>query len=175
MLHDLPGLVLLLVLLISLITDLRSRNIYNWVTLPAIGSGILWHAWRDGWSGFVNSGEGFLLGLGLLLIPYLLGGMGAGDVKLMAAIGALTGPAFVFSSFLYSSLIGGMIALAILLYRGEWKRSLHRIGMALLVLRTHSGALQALDKRELHGAFPYGVAITFGTLAAFVWGGTYAF
>lgn len=174
MLHDLPDLVLLLMLSISLVTDLRSRNIYNWITLPAIGLGIVWHTWRDGWVGFSYSGEGFLLGLGVLLIPYLLGGMGAGDVKLMAAIGALTGPAFVFSSFLYSSIIGGAIALAIMIRQGEWKRSLHRIGHALFFLRTNAGALQALDKTEIHGAFPYGVAITFGTLAAYLWGGSNA-
>lgn len=159
------------VLFISLLTDLRSRKILNWITLPTIGAGLLYHTWANGWTGFLYSGEGLVLGLGFLIIPYLLGGMGAGDVKLLAAIGSLMGPSFMFSSFLYICLVGGSIALFILLFRGELGKSLQRIWHALFFLRTGAGSLQVLDRSELHHAFPYGVAIVFGTLAAQLWGG----
>jgi prepilin peptidase CpaA len=157
--------VLFLILLISLVTDLRRHKIYNSVTLPAVGLGLTWHTGSGGWTGFLFSGEGMLLGFGLLLVPYLLGGMGAGDVKLLAAVGALTGPAFVFSSFLYSSMIGGVIALIIIIRSSGWKQSLLRIGHASLKFRSNA----------VQGAFPYGVAIAIGTLAAYLWRDSNAF
>lgn len=157
--------VLLLVLLISLVTDLRRQKIYNAVTFPAIGLGLFWHTGFAGWAGLLFSGEGLLLGFGLLLVPYLLGGMGAGDVKLLAAIGALTGPAFVFSSFLYSSIIGGVIALTIMIRNSGWKQSLLRISHPSLKFRP----------RSAQGVFPYGVAIAIGTLAAYLWRDSNAF
>ncbi|MFK4998209.1 prepilin peptidase [Bacillus sp. N9] len=70
---------------------------------------------------FSFSGKGFLVGFALLLIPYLLGGMGAGDVKLMAAIGALMGTTFVLYSFVYIALIGGFISIFLIMKnRGIW-------------------------------------------------------
>lgn len=159
------------VLLISLITDLKQRRILNIVTLPAMAVGVAYYSISAGWNGFLASGAGLLLGIGLFLIPYLMGGMGAGDVKLLAAIGALKGTGFVFSSFLYTCLAGGAIALLILLKRRELSASMHRIMHAFLFFRRNAESFSVLDKKELHHAFPYGVAIVIGTVTAFVWGG----
>ncbi|MFC4767935.1 A24 family peptidase [Effusibacillus consociatus] len=158
-------------LLISLVTDLRSRIIPNVMTFPVIVFAILYHTVLSGWDGFLFSGSGLLLGLGLLFIPFLLGGMGAGDVKLMAAIGALKGAAFVFSSFLYTCLIGGLIALVILAARKQLGKSLHRIAHALVFVRGSAASFDVLDNNEIHHAFPYGVAIVLGTLFAYLRGG----
>ena len=103
--------ILAITLIISFITDIRKRRILNIVTLPAILIGLIYYTVTSGFEGFLFSGKGLLVGFLILLIPYLLGGMGAGDVKLMAAIGALTGTSFVIESFLYTAIIGGLIAI----------------------------------------------------------------
>jgi prepilin peptidase CpaA len=162
---------LLAVLVISLVTDIRERKILNIVTLPAIAAGLLYHTFSAGWQGVLLSGTGLLLGGGLFLIPYLLGGIGAGDVKLLAAIGALKGAEFVFSSFLYTCLAGGAIALLILMKQRNLTASMHRIAHALLFFRKNGESFAVLDKTELHNAFPYGVAIVAGTVSALIWGG----
>jgi prepilin peptidase CpaA len=153
------NLLLISSLLISLITDLRERKIYNIVTFPAILGGILFHTWNSGWQGLQFSFQGLFLGFGLLLIPYMLGGMGAGDVKLLGTIGALKGAGFVFYAFFYIAMIGGIVSIVILLNKKEffsfWKRTIFS-----LQFRTIDG----LNKEDLHHAFPYGLAIVMGTL-----------
>ncbi|TLS35573.1 A24 family peptidase [Pseudalkalibacillus caeni] len=150
--------ILISILLISFFTDIKDRRILNIVTLPAIAFALIYHSVTGGFSGFQFSFFGFLVGLGLLFIPFAMGGMGAGDVKLLAAVGALQGPAFVFSAFLYTAMIGGLIAVLILLKQGQLMDSIKRILFASR-LRT----LDIVDKKELHHAFPYGVAIVLGT------------
>ena len=102
-----------LVLVISVITDFQNRKILNIVTLPAILGGCMYHFYTAGLEGFYFSGQGFLVGLGLLIIPFLMGGIGAGDVKLLAAIGAWKGTFFIFYTGIYAGIIGGIIALFI--------------------------------------------------------------
>ncbi|WP_102348663.1 A24 family peptidase [Bacillus sp. Marseille-P3661] len=151
--------ILLIALLISFFTDIKKRKILNIVTFPAMLLGIVLHTLTAGWDGFVFSSLGLLTGFALLIIPYALGGMAAGDVKLLMAIGALKGTAFVIGSFIYIAIIGGIIALIILLKQRELLSSLKRIFFSAQ-LRTLNG----LSKNELHHAFPYGVAIVLGTV-----------
>lgn len=153
------NIILLFALLISIITDLKERKIYNLITFPAIIAGLLIHTWNSGLDGFLFSLAGFGLGIGLLFIPFLLGGMGAGDVKLLGAIGALKGAAFVFHAFFLIAIIGGVIAVMILLTKKEFKSFIVRTFFSMQ-LRTIDG----LSKEEMHHAFPYGVAIVCGTL-----------
>ncbi|MRG85808.1 A24 family peptidase [Salinibacillus xinjiangensis] len=150
--------ILTIVLVISLITDIKDRKILNIVTLPTIFFAFIYHFIMSGFDGLLFSASGFFVGLGLLLIPFMLGGMGAGDVKLMAAIGALQGMQFVFYAFIYTALIGGIIAVVLLLKRKELFQSFQRILFA-----TKLKTLEGLQKDDLHHAFPYGIAIVFGT------------
>jgi prepilin peptidase CpaA len=159
------NILLFIVLIISFITDIRSRKILNIVTLPGIIMGVAYHTFTSGWSGLLYSGSGFLVGFSLLLIPYLLGGMGAGDVKLLAAIGSLKGAAFVFTCFLYTCAIGGIIALLILIVKKEFFVVFRR-----LVFAAKFRSLDGLDKNELHHAFPYGIAIVLGAIITNVLG-----
>jgi len=167
----LSGAAVAVMLLISLVTDLRNRKILNVVTLPAMLFGIVYHTFASGVSGFSSAGLGLLLGLGLLIVPYLMGGMGAGDVKLLAAVGAWCGPAFVYQTFVFTAIAGGAIAAVILTARGEWRNSLKRIGYGMGALQGSVGSLQALDRQELHHAIPYAVPIAIGACAAWLWGG----
>ncbi|MCU9613533.1 A24 family peptidase [Caldibacillus lycopersici] len=152
--------ILLIALSISLCTDIKNRKILNIVTLPAMLLGLAAHTFTAGLEGFLFSFYGILTGFALLVIPYALKGMAAGDVKLLMAIGALKGSAFVIGSFLYIAIIGGIIALIILMVKKDLLATLKRMIFSAKI-RTLSG----LSTHELHHAFPYGVAIVLGTIS----------
>ncbi|MCP8969321.1 A24 family peptidase [Ectobacillus ponti] len=160
--------VLGITLITSLITDIRQRKILNIVTFPAMLFGFLYHTAAQGWNGVLFSVSGFLVGLGVLLIPHLLGGMGAGDVKLMAAVGAMMGSAFVFHAFLYTAIIGGVISAALIMKKnGMWNTIKSAI---FIVIFLRMDVVVSPDGKG-HITFPYGIAIVLGTGCTFVWGG----
>lgn len=165
-----PNIILLIVLLISLVTDLKERTIYNKVVLPGMVMGMVINIYFSGLDGLLFSLKGLGVGLGVLLIPFLLGGMGAGDVKLLGAVGAIKGSAFVFNAFLLSALAGGIIALIILLKQKKVLISLKRILTSLYILSSNGNVkgLETLDTTEYSNIFPYGVAITIGTIVALI-------
>lgn len=103
-------LVIILVILAA-IMDVRSQRIPNYLTLPGCGIGLMYHVLASGKNGLMFSFAGLALGMCLLLLFYLLGGMGAGDVKLMGAIGALLGWEGILKAFLFSALIGGLYSI----------------------------------------------------------------
>jgi prepilin peptidase CpaA len=164
------NLLLLIVVTISLVTDLRERKIYNKVVFPGILCGLVLNSYYSGLDGLVFSLKGFALGIGLLLIPLVLGGMGAGDVKLLGAIGAIKGPAFVFTAFLGTALAGGAIAVLILMKQKRFLLSVRRILAGLYIMFTSKDvkALETLESTEYSNIFPYGVAIAVGTLVAYI-------
>ena len=99
------------VLAVACATDLRSRRIPNALTFPSVAVGLALNSVLFGFDGLRDSASGCGLGLVMLLPLFVLRWMGAGDVKLMAAIGALKGPEFVFYACLWSAIFGGAIAL----------------------------------------------------------------
>ena len=156
---------LVAILAICVFTDLKSRKIYNVVVYPALIWAIGVHALTAGWSGLVYSLLGFAVGLGVLLVPYLMGGMGAGDVKLLALVGALEGYGFVLGASVYMSIIGALMAIGIIVFKNGFRERVRMIGFMLLCLR-----FRMLPRWEggyfTTGAYPYGVAIAGGSLAA---------
>ncbi|MFB4167736.1 prepilin peptidase [Virgibacillus sp. JSM 102003] len=156
---------LLLILLICVITDLKSRKIYNNVIYPALLATFTYHLITSGLDGLSHSFIGFLIGLGLLLIPYLMGGMGAGDVKLLALIGAMKGGAFVFQSFLYIALLGALLAVGIILFRSGVFKSI-----VYYVTSLKSGVVLrgGVSRGSLTATYPYGVAIAGGAVLCMV-------
>ncbi|ADG83646.1 A24 family peptidase [Thermincola potens] len=163
-------LILVLLLTVCLYTDLKERKIYNKFVFPAIVFGLLYFTYIKGGSGLIFSLKGFGLGIALLFIPFALGGFGAGDVKLLGAVGALKGPAFVFAAFVLTALAGGLIALGFLICQGRFFITLKRIVISLYILvgtRFKINSLNSLEKAEYHRAFPYGIAIVAGTVAAY--------
>lgn len=103
------------------------RRIYNVVTFPAAAIGLILGLVLGGWRGLLLSAGGFAVGFALMILPYYVGGMGAGDVKLMAALGALMGLAPIVQIFLYTAIIGGVIAVISALSRGTLKRAFRNI------------------------------------------------
>src|ERR1051326_8835145 len=87
----------------AIYTDLLSSRIPNWLSFPAVGFGLIVHSYVGGFHGGLFSLSGLGAGLGIFLILYVSGSIGAGDVKLMAAVGAITGP--------YGALVSGLLAM----------------------------------------------------------------
>lgn len=92
--------------------DVRFRKIPNWLTGFTMLSGLVFHTFRSGLPGFQQSAAGLFLGLLLLSIPFVMNGMGAGDLKLLAAVGSCTGPAALVHVFLAAAIAGGLLSLA---------------------------------------------------------------
>ncbi len=114
------------------------------------------------------------MGLGLLLLPYILGGMGAGDVKALAALGAWLGPKGIFSVFCYMGLVGGLMSLGVLIWKGIlW--SYLRKGWVLLQNLIFCRGQKIIVETLTPGpnqtpGLPYGVAIALGMVAYLLWG-----
>jgi len=154
---------LVLTLIIAVFTDWREQKIYNKLLIPAFLAALILQTFQGGISGLTSSLLGAGLGFTLLLLPYFMGGIGAGDVKLLAVIGAFGGATFALTSFLYGAIIGGIIS-AILLARS---RALISTIMHLLLLlpflRRPKHLSEAMNNTSQE-KFPYGIAISLGTL-----------
>jgi prepilin peptidase CpaA len=159
----------LIVLAVATFTDLRSRRIPNWLVLPFMVSGIVISGWVHGLHGVEQSLAG--LGLGALLfgILGLMGGMGMGDVKLCAAIGAWIGPSQMLVALVLTGLAGGIMALC-WAAAGGFLGDLFKNTGNLIVgfkergLRPHPELV--LDN-PLARKMPYAPAIAIGTLVSF--------
>ncbi len=108
--------VLLIGLIAAGITDVQSSRVPNILTVPLALIGMGFHSISESGAGLMFSLEGLCLGLALLLGFYMYGGMGAGDVKLLAAVGSIVGPQNVFVGFLISSLLGGLYAVTVMVW-----------------------------------------------------------
>lgn len=157
------------VLAVATFTDLRSRRIPNWLVLPFLVAGVTVSAWFDGWHGLARSLEGLALGAAIYGLLFCLGGMGMGDVKLCAAIGAWVGPSQLVVALVITGLAGGVIALCWAV-AGGFLGSLFS-GSAELIfglkergLRPH-GELVLSNPRARK--MPYAPAIAIGTLMSF--------
>jgi prepilin peptidase CpaA len=163
---------LIILLIICVITDVQKRKIYNSVLLPFLLVGVVIHGVMGGFIGLSFAIAGAGVGFGILFIPYLLGGMGAGDVKLLAVIGALKGMSFVLMAALYMALAGGMMALVIILFQKGLKKRLFYVVSILHGLRHGIKVSLMSDSEALKTTYPYGIAIAAGAIyQIFVSGG----
>jgi prepilin peptidase CpaA len=135
---------------VAALIDLRWRRIPNWLTLVTLVAGVAIHVVRDGLLGVGIALAGAVLGLAFLMPFYVIHAIGAGDVKLLAALGALLGPQALVSVAIYGALVGGVISSVMLAQRHQLRRSLSDIMTNPTRLR-RSGATA-----------PYGVAIASG-------------
>jgi len=151
-----------LVSLVAAATDLRSRRVPNWLTVPGLLIGIAANTWLSGWSGLKASLLGAVVGLALLLPFVLLRSLGAGDWKLAGALGAFTGPSILVDLLLGSVLVAGVMAMALVIYKGRTRATIRNIGHILVSLVTFRlpGERVSLDNPESLKV-PYGVALAF--------------
>ena len=151
-----------LVSLVAAATDLRSRRVPNWLTVPGLLIGIAANTWFSGWSGLKASLLGAVVGLALLLPFVLLRSLGAGDWKLAGALGAFTGPSILVDLLLGSVLVAGVMAMALVIYKRRTWETMRNIGHILVSLVTFRlpGERVSLDNPESLKV-PYGVALAF--------------
>ena len=132
-------------------TDLRSRKIPNRLTFSAMVFMLAYYSTAYGFAGCWFSVKGLLLGTGLLLPVYLIGGMGAGDAKLMGAVGAALGMQGVFTAFLFTAVIGGLYALVMIVFRYKQSREiLERSALMMKVLRVYKAFFIYTGRSERH-------------------------
>jgi len=153
------------VALIGAGTDIQSRRIPNLLTGPAILAGLLLHSALDGFHGFWTSlVAGLICGV-IYLILYLAGGMGAGDVKLITAVGCLAGLNSVAYLLIATSLAGGVMGIAFVLMRGKLKQTM--VNMRSLATHHKAMGLEPHPDLNVQNAatlrLPYGVAIAAGS------------
>lgn len=150
-------------------TDTFLGEIPNPLNLALLLLGLTWQVAVHGLPGLAAGLLGIVLGVALLAIPYLLGGTGAGDVKALAALGALLGPVDLFQVFLYAGLSGGLLALLHLL-EANWTSG---GGGRRLSLSLRTGDWKLLWPENGYGKlrYPYAAAIAFGYFAFVTWGG----
>lgn len=123
-----------LAVLISAVEDLRRKKIPNMVTFPTMLLALCYHTMTSGIDGLLFSSGGLALGIGLFILPYAMGGMGAGDVKLMGALGAIFGAKGTLLLAILSSTAGAIYALILIALNPRYLKSLFvRLWTALSV------------------------------------------
>jgi len=156
------------VLAICFYTDVTARKIYNLVLLPAFVSALLYHFLTGGLGQGWWSVQGFLLGIALLVIPFSMGGIGAGDVKLLGIVGALKGPNFVLIAFLAAAITGGIMSAVCLIKQKKILSSLKIIGYNIYFLAIGAPRIGVTDDNgQTAVTIPYGAAIALGAAAAY--------
>lgn len=166
-------LLLLWLLLQAAATDLAVRRIPNVLVLSGLLIAMVLHLRTGAAGAWLETGlAGLAAGFFLFLPLYLLRGMAAGDVKLMAMTGAFVGPGMAMQIALFTCLIGGVLALLMLVLNGRWRilvRNLKTIATPLLWRCAGVPApATPLSREASAGGIPYGVAIALGTLAVVV-------
>jgi prepilin peptidase CpaA len=183
MLANLNNIILIILLFIAAFFDVKEKRIPNWLTFPIILIGLILNIIMNGLNGCLFSFYGFLIGLAVFFIPFALGLMGAGDVKLMAAIGSLMGWKFTVLSSLFSAVAGIIVVFGYLIYKKElfsyFRKYFVAIAKAILkyinfsdknIVGTklkkfaYSKEIEIGIKKNEKLYVPYGLAIALGTL-----------
>lgn len=159
----------LVVLAVATYTDLRSRRIPNWLVGPFFLAGVGTSIYMHGLSGAARSLEGMALGTLIYGLLSWMGGMGMGDVKLCAAIGAWIGPGQLVTALIFTGLVGGAMALGWAMWGGFLGELLGNTGKLMAHvkergLQPHPDMVLSAPKTR---KMPYAPAIAIGTLASF--------
>ncbi len=148
--------------------DYAERRVPNWLNALIAVAGLTAQGLYFGWSGLSDAGIGLLVGFGLLIVPWMMHGMGAGDVKLMAAIGAWLGPWLTLESFMAGAVIGGVVAVIMIVSTGRTAHALVNMQTIATKMRRLDTAFSNYGGARTFGTtsqlLPYGVPLTAGTI-----------
>ncbi len=158
-------------LIVAAVIDGFELKVPNWLTFPLIISGWIYSVASFGWEGLGWSLVGTLVGLGLLLPAYAIGGMGAGDVKLLAGVGAWVYGTHTFFAFCISAVVGAVLAVAMVLVQQAWKKHYDQFQAILGEIFTIRNPSQlseiAAERKSSMLLLPYGIPIAIGTIGYF--------
>ena len=144
--------------------DVRYRRIPNPFVLATLASGLAINTIFGGLAGLYGSLGGCVLAFGLMFMLHIFGAMGAGDVKLFAAIGAVTGATLVLPTFLVVILTGGLLALVSIVRAGVVMTTMQRVLQILVGLLPGWEMPKFAVPSDRRHTIPYGVAITIGSI-----------
>lgn len=160
--------------LFAALTDVWRFRIYNIQTIPMMASGVIYHTIVSGGEGFFGSACGLMFGIAILLLPFLMGGIGAGDVKLLAAIGAWLGMPMTFYVFIASGCASGICALLMIAFQRSFAEALVHVHLlwlrlsSFITLPNREEWMQPIvpAENQRRRVIPYGAMIAFGIVAA---------
>ena len=163
------------VLVVAAIIDGYALKVPNWLTYPMVFSGWAYSGICYGWEGLGWSLVGTVVGLALLLPAYAIGGMGAGDVKLLAGVGAWVWGTTTFYAFCVSAVVGAIIAVGMVLYHRAWRKHsdqfMYIVNEIMTVRDPEQLATIAAERKSSMLLLPYGIPIAIGTIMYFAWAG----
>jgi len=156
--------------MVAVLFDLKFRKVPNALTFSMVAFGIILNVWTQGPSGIVFSSLGLVCGVFFLFLPFSVGGVGGGDVKLMGAVGSLLGAVMTFQIFLATAVFGGLISLYAMFRQKTFGKSLQGIKDRILyfmITRKVVPETPSATRTESSG-IPYACAIFCGTLFVLV-------
>jgi prepilin peptidase CpaA len=160
-----PAIAVLTAGVIASFIDLRTRRIPNWLTFPTALAGISMAAVGTSGISLNASLLGFLTGALLMLPGHALGRTGAGDLKLLAAFGAVLGPERIVFAFLYMAIAGGLLAPFVAVRRGRFQTTVGRVAGLFITPATTRASVNSAGPAN---AFSYGPAIAIGCALAVI-------
>jgi prepilin peptidase CpaA len=166
-----PGVeaVLLVLVLGAAVYDVRYRRIPNWLSVSGVLIGLALNTFLyQGWPGLRLSLSGLVVAFGVYIVLYALRAMGAGDVKLMGAVGALVGWQDWFGIFLVAAIVGGVMALILVATKGRVKKTFWNVGFILNEMKSGRPAYLAKEELDVRNpkalGLPHGAVIAVGTV-----------
>jgi len=148
--------------------DYSERRVPNWLNASLIVLGFIVQGCFNGWDGMTTGFWGLITGFGLLIVPWMMHGMGAGDVKLMAAIGVWIGPLLTFYSFALGAVIGGITAVIMIVSTGRLRMACANMSIIIAKCTNPQTLFGEYGSAKSFGTtsqlLPYGVPLTGGTL-----------
>ena len=151
---------------VAAVVDVKTRRVPNWLTFGVAALGITMAAVRLDGVGVVGALEGLGVGLLIMLPGHVIGKTGAGDVKLLAAVGTLLGPASIAMAFLYSAIAGGALAVFVAIRRGRLR---HTIASTVTLMQTGGAHASEIERPSNGNRFAYAPAIAIGAVVAAIW------
>jgi len=163
----LPFIGIAILMTIAVVIDVKTRRIPNWLTVSAAVAGLAYHVFTGGWEGLGFSLGGFAVGFGILLVLWLIGGGGGGDVKMMGAVGAWAGPLCTLLIFLGSS-IAAVFCIMIMMAKNGIKGSESASGSGS---KPNSPAIENVptnNRTAIKQYIPYAVPVAMATWMVFL-------